>query len=273
MATDLNLSAAVRENLLALKSTEALIARTQNRLSTGLKVASPIDDPRVFFEAKALTDNARDVGEKKEGVDQGINSVKTALEGIESIDSLVQQMKGLLISSRTATGTELASLVTQYNTLRTQVDNLARDANYQGLNLVNGTGSTLSIQFSTDTSSFLNIASVDLRVATTGLSVTTAAAFSVASNIDAAAAEIELAIGTLRGQAQTLASNIAILQTRLDFNTAYVNLHEEGAGKLNLADLTEEGASLVALQTRQSLGINSLAIAGQSEQSILQLFR
>ena len=116
MATDLNLSAAVRENLLALKSTEALIARTQNRLSTGLKVASPIDDPRVFFEAKALTDNARDVGEKKEGVDQGINSVKTALEGIESIDSLVQQMKGLLISSRTATGSELASLVTQYNT-------------------------------------------------------------------------------------------------------------------------------------------------------------
>ncbi len=273
MATDLNLSAAVRENLLALKSTEMLIARTQNRLSTGLKVASPIDDPRVFFEAKALGDNARDVGEKKEGVDQGISSVKTALEGIESIDSMVQQMKGLLISARTATGNELTSLVTQYNTLRTQVDNLARDANYQGLNLVNGTGQTLSVQFSTDTTSFLNIASVDLRVATTGLNVSSAATFSLTSVLDAATTEIQNAIGTLRGQAQTLASNIAILQTRLDFNTAYVNLHEEGAGKLNLADLTEEGASLVALQTRQSLGINSLAFAGQAEQSILQLFR
>lgn len=273
MATSLNLSAAVRENLLALKSTEILIARTQNRLSTGLKVASPIDDPRIFFEAKALTDKARDIEEKKEGVDQGINSVKTALEGIEAIDSLVQQMKGLLISARTATGTELTSLETQYNTLRNQVDLLATDANYQGINLVNGTGQALTVSFSTDTSSFLSIASVDLRVASTGLDVSSAASFSIASNIDAAAAEIEAAIGTLRGQAQTLASNIAILQTRLDFNTIFVNLHEEGAGKLNLADLTEEGASLVALQTRQSLGINSLAIAGQSEQSILQLFR
>ncbi len=274
MAQDLNLSAAVRENLLALKSTEILIARTQNRLSTGLKVASPIDDPRVFFEAKALSDNARDVGEKKEGVDQGISSVTTALEGIEGIDALVQQMKGLIISARTATGNQLASLVTQYNELRTQVDNLARDANYQGLNLVNGTGQTLSVQFSTDTTSFLNIASVDLRVNTTGgMSLTSAVNFSLASILDAAATAIQAAIGTLRGQAQSLASNIAILQTRLDFNTAYVNLHEEGAGKLNLADLTEEGASLVALQTRQQLGINSLAFAGQAEQSILQLFR
>ena len=182
-------------------------------------------------------------------------------------------MKGLLISARTATGAELTSLVTQYNTLRSQVDFLATDANYQGINLVNGTGQALTVSFSTNTSSLLSIASVDLRVATSGLSVTSAANFSIATNIDAAAAEIEAAIGTLRGQAQTLASNIAILQTRLDFNTIYVNLQEEGAGKLNLADLTEEGASLVALQTRQALGINSLAIAGQSEQSILQLFR
>ncbi len=273
MATNINLSAAVRENLLALKSTEVLIARTQGRLSTGLKVAEPIDDPRVFFEAKALSDNARDVGEKKEGVDQAISSVKTALEGIEGVDALVQQMKGLLISAKTATGAALTSIVSQYNTLRTQVDNLARDANYQGLNLINGTGQTLTVQFSTDTLSFLSIASVDLRVATTGLSLTSAANFSLTSIVDAALAEVNAAITTLRGQAQSLASNVAILQTRLDFNKAYVNLHEEGAGKLNLADITEEGANLVALQTRQQLGINSLAFAGQAEQSILRLFQ
>ena len=273
MAQDLNLSAAVRENLLALKSTEVLIARTQGRLSTGLKVASPVDDPRIFFEAKSLNDNARDVGEKKEGVDQGISSVKTALEGIEGIDALIQQMKGLLISARTSTGNELASIVTQYNTLRTQVDNLARDTNYQGTNLVNGTGQSLIVQFSTDTASTLSIASVDLRVASTGLNLTSAVNFSLTSILDAAASAVQTAIGTLCGQAQSLASNIAILQTRLDFNTAFVNLHEEGAGKLSLVDITEEGASLVALQTRQQLGINSLAFAGQAEQSILQLFR
>lgn len=272
MAKEIQLSAAVRANLLALKSTESLIAQTQNRLSTGLAVANPTDDARIFFEAKSLNDQARDVGEKKEGVDQGISSVQTALAGIEGIDELVEQMKGLIISARTATSTELTSIVSQFNELRSQVDNLARDANYQGVNLINGTGTTLTIGFSTDTTSLLNIASVDLRVATTGLNISSAISFSLTSVLDAAAAEITTAIGTLRGQAQTLASNVAILKTRLDFNNEYVNLHEEGAGKLNLADVTEEGAKLVALQTRQQLGINALAFAGQAEQSILNLF-
>ena len=66
---------------------------------------------------------------------------------------------------------------------------------------------------------------------------------------------------------------MAVLNTRLDFTKAYVNTMTAGAGKLTLADLNQEGANLLALQTRQQLGIQSLAFAGQSEQSILGLFR
>lgn len=273
MAKEIQLSAAVRENLLALQGTQSLIARTQNRLSTGLKVASPIDDPRVFFEAKSLTDHGRDVGEKKEGVDQSISSVQTALGAIEGVDALVQQMKGLTISARTATGNELAAIVAQFNELRTQINNLTNDAKYQGVNLINGTGTQLTVEFSTDTTSILTISSVDLRVGSLGLNISSALSFSLASVLDASLAQITSAIGTLRGKAQSLASNVAILKTRLDFNAVYVNLHEEGAGKLNLANVTEEGAKLVALQTRQQLGINALAFAGQAEQQILTLFR
>jgi flagellin len=273
MSSEINLSAAVRENLLALKGAETLISRTQNRLSTGLKVATPVDDARIYFEAKALSDRARDIDEKKEGVDQSISSVQTALEAIDGIDKLVQQMKGIAISAKTATGTELTALQLQFNELRTQVDNLARDAVYQGLNLVNGTGESLDVYFSTDSTSVLNIASVDLRVGSLGLSITSAASFSLGTVLDASLTEIQAAIGTLRGQAQSLASNIAILKTRLEFNKSYVNLHEGGAGKLNLADVTEEGANLVALQTRQQLGINALSFAGRAEQAILQLFQ
>jgi flagellin len=273
MAKEIQLSAAVRENLLALQGTQSLIAQTQNRLSTGLKVASPIDDPRVFFEAKSLNDHGRDVGEKKEGVDQSISSVQTALSAIEGVDSLVQQMKGLTISARTATGNELAAIVAQFNELRNQINNLTSDAKYQGVNLINGTGTQLNVEFSTDTTSLLTISSVDLRVGSLGLNISSALSFSLASVLDASLAQITSAIGTLRGQAQSLASNVAILKTRLDFNSVYVNLHEEGAGKLNLANVTEEGAKLVALQTRQQLGINALAFAGQAEQSILTLFR
>ena len=64
-----------------------------------------------------------------------------------------------------------------------------------------------------------------------------------------------------------------MLQTRLDFTESYTGVLDEGAGKLTLADITEEGANLVALQTRQQLGISALSFAGQSEQSVLSLFR
>jgi flagellin-like hook-associated protein FlgL len=273
MANDIILSAAVRENLLALASTEQLISRTQNRLSTGLRVASPVDDARVFFEAKALSDHGRDMDEKKEGIDQAISSVTTALEAIESIDTLVQQLKGLLISTKSASGNELTLLETQFNDLRTQIDNLSSDATYQGLNLINGTGSLLQVAFSSDTNSVLDIPSVDATTGSLGLSISSVANLSLASLIEAALAEITSATETLRGNAQALGSNIALLQTRLHFTESYVNVLEAGAGKLNLADITEEGANLVALQTRQQLGVSALAFAGQSEQSVLQLFR
>ncbi|MBM09673.1 MAG: flagellin-like protein, partial [Magnetovibrio sp.] len=80
-------------------------------------------------------------------------------------------------------------------------------------------------------------------------------------------------LSTLRSNAQVLGSNIATLKTRLTFTKDYVTTLTAGAGKLTLADLNEEGANLLALQTRQQLGIQSLAFAGQSEQSILGLFR
>jgi flagellin-like hook-associated protein FlgL len=273
MGVEITLSAAVRENLLALSNTEQLIARTQNRLSTGLRVANPVDDARIFFEAKAISDQAGDLAEKKDGIDQAVSSVSTALEAIEAIDSLAQQMKGMLISARSATGNELTILEGQYNELRTQIDNLSADALYQGLNLINGTGSVLQVEFSTNSNSTLDINSVDVTTGTLGLSVTSAASFSAASILDAAFIEIGAAIDTLRGHAQSLGSNIAVLQTRLDFTQSYVNILEGGAGKLVLADVTEEGANLVALQTRQQLGISALAFAGQSEQSVLSLFR
>ncbi len=270
---EITLNAAVRSSLLALSSTQSLIDKTQTRLSTGLRVSSPIDDSKAFFEAKGLSDRASDFNEKKDGIDQAISSVKVALEAVDSIDSLIGQLKGLAITAKSATGTELASVVSQYNTIVAQVDLLAADASFQGLNLVNGSGSTLSVEFGVSTASVLDIASVDLTSGTLGLDVSSAANFSAGTNVDAAIAELDAAVTTLRGNASSLGSNVALLQTRLEFTSAYVNNLEEGAGKLTLADINEEGANLVSLQTRQQLGISALAFAGQSEQSVLSLFR
>ncbi len=281
MANDVTLTAAVRSNLLSLQNTSDLIARTQNRLSTGLRIASPLDDGRAFFEAKALTDRAADIAEKKDGIDQAINSVKVTLEAVESIDNLIKQMKGLATGAKSASGSELAAIVDQYNELRSQVDALANDASYQGVNLVNSTGNSLTVEFSTNTASVLTIQGVNIQAhSVNGLSINAAGTaggavgtFTNIANIDSAIGEIDTAIATLRGHAQALGSRVALLQTRLDFTDSYVNNLEEGAGKLTLADINEEGANLVALQTRQQLGISALAFAGQAEQAVLQLFQ
>ena len=84
---------------------------------------------------------------------------------------------------------------------------------------------------------------------------------------------LDSALAYLRSNAQTIGSNVALLQTRLDFTEIYVNELESGGSKLTLADINEEGANLLALQTRQQLGISALAFAGQAEQGILALFR
>jgi flagellin-like hook-associated protein FlgL len=83
---------------------------------------------------------------------------------------------------------------------------------------------------------------------------------------------VSAALVTLRSNTETLGSNAALLQIRSQFTSNYINTLESGAGALTLADTNEEGANLTALQTRQQLGVVSLSIASQSEQSILRLF-
>ena len=391
--TDVTLSAAVRSSLLSLQGTTKLIERTQSRLATGLSVAGPIDDPVKFFQAKTLSDRATDFQDKLSGIDQGISTLTAALDGAEAIEDIVGQMKGLALSAKSATTSTIGELVSQFNDLRTQIANLASDATYQGLNLISGTGSTLTVNFSTDTSSTLAANSVDVTEGGAGLAVRqvftadsltaselkmsydfgtavslvtggtivvsyagqsnfafgSAGAYTfeygsltvtlevgssgattqtididnvlsaggsmtftvntggtagtasglvavedVSSGVSVSLATVtgkyymdstfttqtnslvtslDSALTTLRTKSQTLGSNVALLQTRLEFTESYVSTLQSGSDKLTLADLNEEGANLLALQTRQQLGISALSFAGQAEQGILALFR
>jgi flagellin len=273
MPQDIALSFAIRANLLSLANTQELVSRTQGRLSTGLRVASAIDDARAYFEAKSLSNEASDINEKKEGIDQAISAVTLALNGAESIERLVAQMKGIAIGAKTATGNELIELQNQFNELRTQIDLMAQDTAYQGRRLIAGTGELLRVSFSNDSLSVFDITSVDLTVGSLGLGIASVVTWAASSDVDTTINEITAALSLLRGKAQALGSSVAVLQTRLKFTSQIVNTLDGGAAKLTLADINEEGANLVALQVRQQLGIQSLAFAGQSEQAVLGLFR
>ncbi len=276
-----------------MQATASLVARTQGRLSTGLKVASAIDDAVAFFQAKSLTDRANDLTSKKNGIDQGISSLTTALQAVESTEDVFSQMKGLVLSAKSGTASDRSTLAIQFNELATQANNLVNDSSYQGLNLVNSTANALKVSFSEKTGSVLNVDGANILVTNfSGMSFSISAlatglesagfgganslVWSTVSNsislFDNVIDILDSAITTVRTNAATLGSNVSLLQTRLDFTTSYVNTLTGGSDKLVLADLNEEGANLVALQTRQQLATQALAFAGQSEQAVLQLF-
>jgi flagellin-like hook-associated protein FlgL len=135
VAIQIKLSSAIRANLLSLQQTAQLVARTQERLSTGLNVAFPVADAVAFFQAKSLSDRAGDLTAKKNGIDQGISALTTALQAVESAEDIFAQMKGLALSAKSGSAADRATLVIQFNELAVQADNLVNDSSYQGLNL------------------------------------------------------------------------------------------------------------------------------------------
>lgn len=283
------LNGTVRQNLLTLQGTTTLGGVTQARLASGLKVASALDDAVAFFTSRGLADRATDINDRKAGIDQAISTVKAAVSATEAADGIVKQMKGIVISAKTATDAEQLALKKQFTELATQLNNLLGDASYNGNNLVTATTAKLTINFSDKTTSKIDITGQNIKssVIFKGTLATSLARVSIlatrivgglwstAANslLDRAITYADAAITKIRAAAKSLGSNVAFLQSRLDFSSQYVNTLKEGADKLRLADLNEEGANLVALQTRQQLALQSLAFAGQAEQAILTLFR
>ena len=367
---DISLTASMRTNLLSLQNTQSLMDMTQERLSTGNKVNSAIDNPSSYYTAQGLNNRASDLEALLDSMGQGIQTIKAANEGIESITSFVQQAKAVANTARDTalkpsirtTGTfeapaananisitigdktltyevkttdgvddvatglegELAgadldgiieiaesddgnsivfsvadgvsfeksnisitstdtfglslngSLDTaardtsmkQYNDILTQIDQLASDASYKGVNLLKN--DDLKVVFNEDRSSYLEVKGDNATSA--GLGLTQIDDWSTNTLVDNTITAVEGAITKLRNMASEFGNNYSIIQTREDFTENLTNVLTEGADNLTLADMNEESANMLALQTRQQLGVNALSLASQSAQSVLKLF-
>ena len=355
----------MRSNLLSLQNTQSLMDTTQERLSTGKKVNSALDNPSSFYTAQSLTNRASDLSSLLDSMGQGIQTIKAADEAITSITEFVQQAKAIANQARdeadkssvTSTGEipatntgsatlkigdkdmtvtltsvtnvdtlvkainnaintgslnasyeavkdgtgvkiqikdgadveaasvsfegagikisgtledNRASYVDRYNDILTQIDQLAKDAGYKGVNLLGGTDQSLTVVFNEDRSSSLTIKGVDGSAS--GLGLTPETDWSTNAGIDAALTKIDSAISTLRSMSSEFGNNYSVVQTREEFTENLINVLEEGSDKLTLADMNEESANMLALQTRQQLAINSLSLASQAAQSVLKLF-
>ena len=165
-----------------------------------------------------------------------------------------------------------ASLVAQYNNVLTQITTTAQDASFNGVNLLNG--DTLKLTFNETGRSTLSITGVTFNTAGLGLSsLVSGTDFLDNSSANKALTALSSASSTLRAEASTLGSNLSIVQIRQDFNKNLINVLQTGSSNLTLADTNEEAANSQALSTRQSIAVSALALANQSQASVLQLLR
>src|SRR5579859_6762643 len=168
--------------------------------------------------------------------------------------------------------TSRSALVSQYNNVLAQINTTAQDASFNGVNLLNG--DTLKLTFNETGKSTLSIQGVTFNDAGLGLSTLTAGTDFLDSNsANKVLTSLQAASTTLRGESSALGSNLSIVQIRQDFNKNLINVLQTGASNLTLADTNEEAANSQALSTRQSIAVSALALANQSQASVLQLLR
>ena len=403
------LSASVRQNLLSLQSTADLLSTTQNRLATGKKVNTALDNPTNFFTAQSLDNRASDINNLLDGIGNGVQVLQAANTGITSLQKLVDTAKsianqvlqtsvgystkanvdvtgtgagtgttvasdlnagklgGSVITFKTATGTlavtigssfstgsgtatvktldqlnsvlasngvavtaalsstadtltftstndaasqtitktgtaptgegvdiqgttaatvgtvnaavadptsqiTRANLVSQYNVIIQQITTTAQDSSFNGVNLLNG--DNLKLVFNETGKSTLSIQGVTFDANGLGLGTLTAGTdFLDSTSANAVIAKLASASSTLRSEASSLGSNLSVVQIRQDFSKNLINVLQTGSSNLTLADTNEEAANSQALSTRQSIAVSALALANQSQQSVLQLLR
>jgi flagellin-like hook-associated protein FlgL len=269
----------MRANLVSLQNTNSLLELTQKRLASGKKVNSALDDPVAYFTAVAHEQRATDLAGRKDEMSEAVQTIKAADAGIQSINTLIAAARSLASSALSADATTADTLNAQYGTVLNQINDMAADSGYKGVNLLGGTSVALTVKFDESGQSNLRLNGFDtgatsanglgLKAATTAW---TASGAVTAGAIDAAIVALDSAKDKLRTESSKLSNNLSIITARQEFTQGMINVLKDGAAGLTNADMNEEGANMLMLQTRQALGTTSLSLASQAAQSVLRLF-
>jgi len=262
--TNLKLDPGATTNGIPASGTVTTITQA-NAVKTVDQLVSEINsDPVLRTKIRASNDNAKLRVENLSTQQLNIGGVTSS--GI---------IDGTSFGAASIAGNEVrADLADQFNELRDQLDKLADDASFNGINLLRG--DNLKITFNENGTSSIDIQTKNgdaLSAANLGLYDLTAKNLDADADIDSLLNEVKSALASVRSQASSFGYNLSIVQNRQNFTKEMTNTLETGAANLTLADMNEEAANLLALQTRQSLSSSSLSLASQADQSVLQLLQ
>lgn len=272
------LSASVASNLLALNNTVVGIETTSKRLTTGYKVNSPADNPGAYFTSQNLLAQKDTYAGLVDGIGQGAQTVQTAIDGMNAIRDLLSEMQSVALQASGLAGAandaSRGSLGATYDTLYAQINQLANDTVYNGTALINNSGVDLSVRFGTSAASTFVVTGIN--VLATGFNIPAGAAAvwgAGGGDADAVTAvnSVATAITTLLAYIASYSAQLGLIEARSSFTQTLSNDLQAGSDALVKADLNEEGARLLALQTLQSLGVNAINVEVGNTSAIVGL--
>jgi flagellin len=235
-------------------------------LSSQLEASWDDDKGQIVISAKTADVKSVQIGFTGDTAADSVNLGFGGMAALTTATADTEVKNNIALGSAAA---QLAQYEAEFNNIREQISQLVAngDTGYRGTNLLNG--DNLTTTFNEGRTSTLLTEGVTFSAEGLGL---VEADFARASSVEEALSQVSGALQKVRDFGSTLANDLSIIQARQDFTTNMVNTLQEGSDKLVNVDQNEEGAKLLALQTRQSLGITSLSLASQSQQSILRLF-
>ncbi|MDD5711174.1 MAG: flagellin [Smithellaceae bacterium] len=267
--SNMSSTSGTKANLISLQSTMDLLNRAKQRFAMGKRGNSAPDRTISYFTAQDHMARANDLSTLKNAMSEAIRTIKVADNTIQGVMNLIQTAKGLADLAHSADLNYRAILANRYNDLLDQIGDMANDASYKGVNLLNG--NDLAITFNEDGSSQMTVNGFSADSAGLGIDAV-AGDWSDTSTIDDAVQQLDAALKSLRDNSAAMSSSLNIVSARQDFTTNMINTLTDGANQLTEADLNEEGANMLTLQTRQALGTTALSLSVQAAQSVLRLF-
>ena len=259
MVMSVNTNAAAMVALQNLNATNRQLNQTQLRVTTGLKVNGPKDDPSTFAIAQNMRGDIAGMQAVKIALATGESTVNVAITAGKSVASLLIEMKAKIVQANQS-GLDSASRTALHNdflSLRDQITTIVETAEFNGKNLITSAATDLTV-LSTVDGSVINVSAQTLDTSSLGIA---SSVINTSSGAAVALTAIDSAVTLVSNKLAALGSSSKRIEIQADFTGKLVDILKEGLGNLVDADLAEESANLQAFQIKQQLGVQSLSIA------------
>ena len=259
-----------------LNKTNMQLQTTQNRINTGLAVANAKDNGGIYAIAQRMRSDVSAYGVVQDSLNRGISTVDVTLAAGEAISDLLIEMKekALAASDTSLDSPSRTALNEDFKALRDQIATIVENAEFNGLNLIDGSSTDGFIALANaDGSKTITVGTENLSLSGLIVTLTSTASFGTASAASGIASQIATSLENVNSALARLGTKSKALEIHQTFVTKLSDALESGIGNLVDADMAKESARLQSLQVKQQLGIQALSIANSAPQAVLSFFR